>query len=261
MGNNPSRSTDTRSRSAYSRSRSFSKGGWNSGRRRIEYGRDEDLYDDSKLGAGYPERQAYAPPFSNVPSQSYYGQSPYGPPQPLVFPPPHMQSTANPVIPPSTMTGAIPTAGNPFPAPPMNMGMSMPSPAVPMGMPEPIIPGHGQSPEAPVIPPMPSSFRARNGTPFHRPATSPWDSSSTDDDEITQERRERMQPPLAPGQYGPYDHPDRRRDPTPALRRSHHRRAESSPVYRRDESPPYGRYTEPPVIPNDMGGWSRLSAA
>ncbi|KAH9884924.1 hypothetical protein C8Q73DRAFT_660392 [Cubamyces lactineus] len=153
------------------------------------------------------------------------------------------------------MTGAIPTVGNPFPAPPMNMGMGMPSPAVPMGMPEPIIPGHGQSPEAPVIPPMPSSFRGRNGTPFHRPASSPWDSSSTDDDEITQERRERMQPPLAPGQYGPYDRlPDRRRDPTPALRRSHHRRAESSPAYRRDESPPYGRYTEPPVIPNDAGG-------
>ena len=76
MGNNPSRSTDTRSRSAYSRSRSFSKGGWNnSARRRIEYGRDEDLYDDSKLGAGYPERQAYAPPFSNVPSQAYYGRA------------------------------------------------------------------------------------------------------------------------------------------------------------------------------------------
>ncbi|KAI8989892.1 hypothetical protein BD414DRAFT_485450 [Trametes punicea] len=168
-----------------------------------------------------------------------------------------MHPGANPVIPPPTMTGAVPTVGNPFPAPPLNMTMNMGPPDLygPMGLADPVIPGQGQSPEAPVVPPVPPSFRGRAGTPYHR-ASSPWTSSdSDDDDDITSERRERMQPPLAPGQYGPYDRiSDRRGHPPPALRRSHHRRAESSPAFRRDRSPSFAQDREPPVIPQGGDG-------
>ncbi|KAI0355486.1 DUF1768-domain-containing protein [Trametes cingulata] len=156
------------------------------------------------------------------------------------------------------MTGAIPTTGNPFPAPPMNMAMGGQSPAAArMGMPEPVIPGQAQNPEAPVIPPLPASMRGRNGTPYHHPVDSPYSSESDEyDDELTPQTRERLQPPLAPGQYGPFDRrDDRRGTPAPALRRTRHRRAESSPDFRRDHSPAYGRNPEqPPVIPGQMGG-------
>ncbi|KAI0650912.1 hypothetical protein C8Q79DRAFT_902974 [Trametes meyenii] len=151
------------------------------------------------------------------------------------------------------MTGAVPTTGNPFPAPPVNMGV--PDAVGGMGMPEPVIPGPGQNPEAPVIPPMPAHMR-RAGTPYHRPTPYPGDSPSSDEyeDDLTPQTRERLQPPLAPGQYGPFDRSrDRRGPPAPALRRDGHRRAGSSPAFGRDRSP-FGHGPEPPVIPGEMGG-------
>ncbi|KAI9057682.1 DUF1768-domain-containing protein, partial [Trametes sanguinea] len=148
----------------------------------------------------------------------------------------------------------IPTTGNPFPAPPLNMmnssmGTPVPPPGM-MGMPEPMMFHPGMNVDDPVIPPPPGTFSRRAGTPYHR-AQSPWSSeTSDDDDEITPERRERMQPPLAPGQYGPYDRG--RRDVRPALRRQGHRRAESSPAFGLDRSPLYGQppyQQQPQVIP------------
>ncbi|OJT10486.1 N-glycosidase YbiA [Trametes pubescens] len=178
------------------------------------------------------------------------------PGQPLVFPQPQMHSVNNPVIPPMpTMSGAMPTAGNPFPAPPMNMGMGMgmggqePNPH--MGMPQPVIPGQGQNPEAPVIPPIPSNFGRAGGTPYH-PAGSYPDSSDSEsyDDELSPQTRERLQPPLAPGQYGPFDrNRERRGTPAPALRRGQHRRAESSPVFGQQLPPGFVPHEQPPVIP------------
>ncbi|KAI0684426.1 hypothetical protein C8Q76DRAFT_831599 [Earliella scabrosa] len=157
-----------------------------------------------------------------------------------VFPPPQMQPNMHPVIPAMPMHGAIPTAGNPFPAPAMNMPV-----------PEPAMPGAG--PEAPVIPPPPFSHRGRAGTPYHPPHN--MDSPDTEyTDELTAETRERLQPPLAPGQYGPHDRlRERARTPAPALRRTH-RRVESSPVYMRGHSPPFDDGGERPVIPPHLGG-------
>ncbi|KAI0677725.1 hypothetical protein C8Q78DRAFT_1074407 [Trametes maxima] len=249
MGNNGSRpSANLHSRPQYSQDRSFSKGGWSTRRRR---GYDDDPYNDD-AGDGYAAHQPYAPPFPAMPQQPFYSQgSQFTAGQPLVFPQPQMQAGV-PVIPP--MTGAVPTTGNPFPAPPVNMGA--PDPVGGMGgMPEPVIPGPGQNPEAPVIPPMPAHMR-RAGTPYHRPTPYPGDSPSSDEyeDDLTPQTRERLQPPLAPGQYGPFDRSrDRRGPPAPALRRDGHRRAGSSPAFGRDHSP-FGHGPEPPVIPGEMGG-------
>lgn len=129
------------------------------------------------------------------------------------------------------MNGAIPTAGNPFPGPPMNM--PMPEPVIPPGM--------GVNHEGPVIPPLPHSRRGRMNTPYHPPQHM-YDNRSEDEytDDLDSEARERLQPPLLPGQYGPHDPiRDSRRTPAPALRRAGHRRAESSPGYGRDQSPPF----------------------
>ena len=161
-----------------------------------------------------------------------------------------MQPGMHPVVP--GMTGAIPTAGNPFPNPPMNMSMSMP---MPMPVPEPAI-----DPEAPVIPPIPTSRHGRMGTPYVNPRQ--YDSPSSDDDltdSLTPDARERLQPRLAPGQYGPYDPiRSRNRTPAPALRRTGHghRRTESTPVYRNPHSSPYDddELDEPPVIPPHPAG-------
>ncbi|CDO77215.1 hypothetical protein BN946_scf184747.g28 [Trametes cinnabarina] len=156
------------------------------------------------------------------------------------YPPPRMPFLGGGAVPEhSGFTGATPVTGNPFPGPPLNMAnIGTPLPPGSMGMPYTMMPPQSISIEDPVIPPPPSAFQRRAGTPYHR-AMSPWSSeSSDDDDDITPERRERMQPPLAPGQYGPYDR-DRRREPRPALRRGNHRRAESSPAFRADRSPIY----------------------
>ncbi|KAI0638657.1 hypothetical protein C8Q77DRAFT_1154272 [Trametes polyzona] len=175
-----------------------------------------------------------------------------------------MQSGINPVVPSMPMSGALPTAGNPFPAPAVNVGMGAPDPAPPpMGMPEPVIPGQAQNPEAPVIPPLPHSLRGRNGTPYHHADPYPLDSSDSEsyDDELTPRTRERLQPPLAPGQYGPFDRSrDRRGTPAPALRR--HRRAESSPAFGQNPPPPvipppgmmYGQQPQPIPPPGMMYG-------
>ncbi|KAI0692183.1 hypothetical protein C8T65DRAFT_762438 [Cerioporus squamosus] len=141
------------------------------------------------------------------------------------------------------MNGAVPSAGNFFPNPPMNM-------------PEPAF-----DPEAPVVPPIPTSRRGRMGTPYVVPR--PYDSPSSDDDitdSLDAEARERLQPRLAPGQYGPYDPiRNRNRTPAPALRqrdRHGHRRAESSPAYHhREQSSPFDDdMDEPPVIPPHPAG-------
>ncbi|RDX55283.1 DUF1768-domain-containing protein [Lentinus brumalis] len=139
------------------------------------------------------------------------------------------------------MNGAVPSAGNFFPNPPMNM-------------PEPAF-----DPEGPVVPPIPTSHRGRMGTPYVAPR--PYDSPSSDDDltdSLDPEARERLQPRLAPGQYGPYDPiRNRNRTPAPALRRDRHghRRAESSPSYHhRQQSPFDDRMDEPPVIPPHPAG-------
>ncbi|KAH9854864.1 hypothetical protein C2E23DRAFT_725270 [Lenzites betulinus] len=151
-----------------------------------------------------------------------------------------MNGGFHPVIPPVPRTGAIPTAGNPFPGPPMNMAMGGQDPFGGMDMPHPVIPGQGQNPEAPVIPPMPSNMYGRADTPYHSGGAYPYDSDSDDrgQDELSPSTRERLQPPLAPGQYGPFDGARNRRGPS---RRREHHRSESSPVF--------GRNTEGPVIP------------
>ncbi|KAI0371434.1 DUF1768-domain-containing protein [Pilatotrama ljubarskyi] len=262
MGNNPSRSaggTQSRPRHPQVQDRSFSKGAWSTGGRRRGYGGAEDFYSEDPVRGEYPQRQAYASPYPGMPQQAFYGQPQYMPGQPPLFPQPQIQPGMNPVIPPGPMTGAIPTIGNPFPAPPLNMSMGAQSPAMGgrMGMHEPVIPGQAQNPEAPVIPPLPSSMRGRTGTPYHHTVDSPYSSDSDEyEDELSPQTRERLQPPLAPGQYGPFDRrQERRSTPAPALRRNHHRRADSSPNFRRDHSPAFARNPEqPPVIPGGMYG-------
>ena len=153
------------------------------------------------------------------------------------------------------MSGAVPMAGNPFPGPPMNMGPTMPEPQL-------VVPPPGQagSIDGPVIPPLPSARRGRAATPYMPPGQA-WDSSSEEDDELTEEARERLQPPLLPGQYGPFD-PVRNRTrgntPQPILQRNgeggrRHRRAESSPAYIND-SPPFDDPSQPRVIPPNFMG-------
>ncbi|KAI0832896.1 hypothetical protein BC628DRAFT_1348832 [Trametes gibbosa] len=241
MGNNSSRPS-AYSQSRYPQDRSFSKPAWPSRRRRIEYGGQQSPYDD-RITHDHPHHQAYPSPFPTVQPQAFYGQLPYTPTQPIVFPHPQLHGAPHPVIPPAPMGGAIPTAGNPFPASPINIAIGAQEPFGAMGMPEPVIPGQGQNPEAPVIPPMPSNIYARAGTPYHPGTPYPLDSSDSDDpdDELTPRTRQRLQPPLAPGQYGPFDSArSRRATPGPTLRHGH-RRAESSPVF--------GHNPEGPVIP------------
>ncbi|KAI1791096.1 hypothetical protein LXA43DRAFT_452312 [Ganoderma leucocontextum] len=175
----------------------------------------------------------------------------------MLFPQPQMHAGITPVVPGLGMNGAIPTAGNPFPAPAMNMGPTMPEPQF-------VAPPPGQSSvDGPVIPPLPSSRRGRAATPYMPPGQ-PWDSSSEEEDELTAEARARLQPRLAPGQYGPFDPvrnrtANRTRTPQPILQRNgelgrRHRRAESSPAYTHD-SPPFDDPRQAPVIPpNFMEG-------
>ncbi|PIL37647.1 hypothetical protein GSI_01341 [Ganoderma sinense ZZ0214-1] len=227
------------------------------------YDDDDDGYGEDYLPqvpytpAGYPQ-MTYAPgPYLNA-----HGQ--YVPAQQMLFPQPQMQPGITPVVPGMGMNGAMPIAGNPFPGPAMNMGPTMPEPQV-------VVPPIGQtaSVDGPVIPPpLPSTRRGRAATPYmHR---EPLDSSSDeDDDELTAEARARLQPPLRPGQYGPFD-PVRARGPAhtphPILQRGdgagaggggggrRHHRAASSPAYMHD-SPPFDDPPQPPVIPpNFMGG-------
>ena len=176
----------------------------------------------------------------------------------MLFPQPQMQPGITPVVPGMGMNGAIPTVGNPFPAPAMNMGPTMPEPQA-------VIPPLGPvgNVEGPVIPPLPGSRRGRAATPYMAPGQ--WeDSSEEEDDELTAEARARLQPPLRPGQYGPFDpvRDTRTRTPHPILqqrngegdRRHRHRRADSSPAYTHD-SPPFDDPPYPPVIPPGfMGG-------
>ena len=168
-------------------------------------------------------------------------------PAPL-FPPFVGQPGFQPVVP--MMSGAMPTTGNPFPAPPMNM--PVPEPAPPGGS----MGGMGgMGPDAPVIPPLPHSMRhgRPGGTPFV--AAGQWGpdspTSSDDPDWLDAGRRERLQPPLAPGQYGPFDNMrDRARPAGPALRRGEHRRAASSPAFRVHASQQSDDLDSPsPIIP------------
>ncbi|KAM5542432.1 hypothetical protein V8D89_003891 [Ganoderma adspersum] len=224
---------------------------------------DRDYYDDDGYGEDYLPQVAYAP--GGYP-QMTYGPAPYLnphgqylPAQQMLFPPqPQIQPGITPVIPGMAMNGAMPIAGNPFPGPAMNMGPTMPEPQL-------VVPPPGQagSADGPVIPPLPSGRRGRAATPYMHPGQA-WDSSSEEDDELTEEARARLQPPLRPGQYGPFD-PVRNRNrgntPQPILQRNgdgpggrRHRRAESSPAYIND-SPPFDDPSQPRVIPpNFMGG-------
>ena len=177
----------------------------------------------------------------------------------MLFPQPQMQPGITPVVPAMGMTGAIPTVGNPFPAPPMNMGLGPPMPEAAQVVIPPL--GQAGSVEGPVIPPLPSSRRGRAATPYMAPEQ--WEDSSEEDDELTAEARARLQPPLRPGQYGPFDpvRDARTRTPHPILQqRSHsgdggrrHRSAESSPAYAHD-SPPFDDPPQPPVIPPGFTG-------
>ncbi|KAL7282769.1 hypothetical protein ACG7TL_004245 [Trametes sanguinea] len=212
------------------------------------------MYDEDFVDGGYPAggSRPYASPYPHMGGQGFYDQPPSS--DPVAYPPPRPPFVGSPFGPQTNaFTGATPTTGNPFPAPPLNMmNSSISTPNPPhggMGMPEPMMFHPGMNVDDPVIPPPPGAFSRRAGTPYHR-AQSPWSSeTSDDDDDITPERRERMQPPLAPGQYGPYDRG--RRDVRPALRRHGHRRAESSPAFGHDRSPLYGQpqYQQPQVIP------------
>ncbi|EJF62166.1 hypothetical protein BD309DRAFT_962442 [Dichomitus squalens] len=254
MGNNPSRpgGFDTRQRSlsdpAYrNRTRAYTTRG-----RRDKYDRDYDRYDDDDPEE-YPSEMSYgAAGFPQMPyGQGAYG-NPYMPVNQMAFPQPQMPNGMAPVIP--GMNGAVPTAGNPFPSGPMNMNMGP-------GMPSPQFhaPPPGQmngGVEAPVIPPLPSSRRGRAGTPFVPPGQVWPPSPSEDEDDLTSEARARLQPPLAPGQYGPFDPVrDRNRTPQPILQRDgrRHRRAGSSPMFSRDE-PPFDDSGQRPVIPPNFTG-------